>query len=280
MDMGSLQTTISGAPRWPASDAQVRRSVVRQGARGRTELPLKASARSGKAVVSGPTAEEWRLIQRALAGDPDALSPVFTRHSPKLFRAAFSLLRNKEDAEDALQEGLINAYIHLNSFQRRSLFSTWLTRIVINAALMALRRKRARPETSLDECQDGESDDWPAWVVDFRPNPEQACAAMEARQIVESHVQQLSTCLRSAFQLREMEGLSTKEARKVLDLTENVVKSRVFRARGKLTKSLRQSFRIISQDVEDIPSRKTTVSLGEPSVIAADRERNSPSISG
>ena len=267
--MGSLQTTISEAQRWPALGAQVRGSVVRQRARRRTELPPKVSARSGRAIASSPAAEEWRLIQRALAGDPGALSPVFIRHSSKLFRAAFSLLRNKEDAEDALQEGLINAYIHLKSFQRRSLFSTWLTRIVINAALMALRRKRARPETPLDECQDGESDDWPAWVVDFRPNPEQVWAAMEAKQIVESHVEQLSSCLRSAFRLREMEGLSTKEARKVLGLTENVVKSRVFRARGELMKSLRQSFRIISQEVEDISSGKTLVSAGERSVVNA-----------
>jgi RNA polymerase sigma-70 factor (ECF subfamily) len=240
--MGSLQTTISEAQRWPASGAQVRGSVVRQRARGRTDLPPKISARSGKAIDSSPAAEEWRLIQRALAGDPDALSPVFIRHSSKLFRAAFSLLRNKEDAEDAVQDGLVNAYTHLNSFQRRSLFSTWLTRIVINAALMALRRKRARRQTSLDECQDGESDNRLAWSVDRRPNPEQACAAMEAKQIVENHVEQLSSCLRSAFRLREMEGLSTKEARKVLGVTENVIKSRVFRARGELTKSLRTCF--------------------------------------
>ena len=267
--MGLLQTTISEAQRWPASGAQVRGSVVRQRARGRTDLPLKVAARSGKTIDSSPAAEEWRLIQRALAGDPDALSPVFIRHSSKLFRAAFSVLRNKEDAEDAVQDGLVNAYTHLNSFQRRSQFSTWLTRIVINAALMALRRKRAHTETSLDEWQDGESDDWPARVIDFRPNPEQACAAMEAKQIVENHVEQLSSCLRSAFQLREMEGLSTKETRKVLGLTENVVKSRVFRARGELTKSLRQSFRIVSQDVEDISSRKTMVSVGERSVVNA-----------
>ena len=252
--MGLLQTTISEAQQWPASGAQARGSAVRQQARGRSEFSALKSPRSGKEIDSGPAAKEWRLIQQALAGDADALSPIFAHHSSKLFRAAFSLLHNKEDAEDALQEGLINAYIHLNSFQRRSLFSTWLTRIVINAALMALRRKRARPETSLDECQGGESDDWPAWVVDFRANPEQACAAMEAKQIVESHVEQLSSCLRSAFRLREMEGLSTKEARKVLGLTENVVKSRVFRARRGLTKSLRQSFRMTPQDAEDISS--------------------------
>lgn len=266
--MGSLQTTISEAQRWPASGAQVRGRVVRQRARGRTDLPSTVSARSG-AVDSSPAAEEWRLIQRALAGDADALSPIFSRHSSKLFRAAFSLLRNKEDAEDALQDGLMNAYVHLNSYQRRSLFSTWLTRIVINTALMALRRKRARPETSLDECQDDESDAGPAWPVDFRPNPEEACAAMEAKQIVERHVEQLSSCLRLTFQLREIAGLSTKETRKALGLTENVVKSRVFRARKEMRKSLRESLRITSQDVGDVSSRKTMFGIGERSVVNA-----------
>jgi RNA polymerase sigma-70 factor, ECF subfamily len=267
--MGLLQTTLSEAQRWPASGAQMRGSVVRQRARGRTDLPGKKLARFGEAIDSSPAAEEWRLIQRALAGDPDALSPIFVHYSSRLFRIAFSLLRNKEDAEDALQEGLINAYTHLNSFQRRSLFSTWLTRIVVNAALMALRRKRAHPEASLDECQDGGPDDWPAWLVDCRPNPEQACAAMEAKQIVESHVKQLSSGLRSAFRLREMEGLSTKEAREVLGLTENVVKSRLFRARGELTKSLRQSFQMTSQDVEGIPSGNTMVVVGQGSMMNA-----------
>ena len=242
--MGSLQARISEAQLWPASGAQARGSVVRQRARGRTDLSAQKSPRSGKTIDSSPAAKEWRLIQRALAGDADALSPIFVQHSSKLFRAAFRVLRNKEDAEDALQEGLASAYIHLNSFQRRSLFSTWLTRIVVNAALMTLRRKRVRPETSLEECQDGESDNWLAWGVDSRPNPEQACAAMEAKQIVETHIEQLSSVLRTAFRLREMQGLSTKEAREVLGISENVVKSRLFRARGLLTKSLRESFRM------------------------------------
>ena len=239
-----LQTTISEARLRSASGPRARGSVVRQHARGRSEFSTLKSPLSRKEIDSSPAAEEWRLIQQALAGNADALSPIFALHSSKLFRVAFSLLRNKEDAEDALQEGLVNAYIHLNSFQRRSLFSTWLTRIVMNAALMALRRKRARPETSLDECQGGELDDWLAWGIDRHPNPEQACAVMEAKQIVESHIKQLSSGLGSAFRLREMEGLSTKEAQKVLGISESIVKSRLYRARGILTKSLRESFRM------------------------------------
>ena len=267
--MGLLQTMISEAQLWPASGAQARGSAVRQQARGRSEFSALKSPRSGKEIDSSPAAKEWRLIQQALAGDADALSPIFAHHSSKLFRAAFSVLRNKENAEDALQEGLTNAYIHLNSFQRRSLFSTWLTRIVMNTALMALRRKRARPETSLDECKDGELGDWPDWGVDRHPSPEQACAVMEAKQIVESHIKQLSSGLRSAFRLREMEGLSTKEAQEVLGISESVVKSRLYRARGQLTKSLRQSLQITSQDVEDVSSRKTMFRIGERSVVNA-----------
>ena len=263
--MGLLHTTISEELR-PASGAQARGSAARPHTRGRTDLSAQKSLRSGKAMDSSPAAKEWRLIQRARAGDPDALSPIFVHYSSRLFRAAFSLLRNKEDAEDALQEGLVNAYIHLDSFQGRSLLSTWLTRIVVNAALMALRRKRARPETSLEECQDDQLDNWPTSVVDYRPNPEQACATMEAKQIVEKHIEQLSSGLRSAFRLREMEGLSTKEARDVLGTTESVVKSRLFRARGQLTKSLRQSFRVPSRNVEDISSAKTMLAVGEPHV--------------
>ena len=188
--MGLLQITISDAQLRTPSGEQAWGRVVGQHAGG-TDFSAQKSPRSGKTFDSSPAAKEWRLIQRALAGDPDALSPIFVHYRSKLLHAAFSLLRNKEDAEDALLEGLVNAYIHLDSFQGRSLFSTWLTRIVMNAALMALRRKSARPEASLEECQDGELDDWPAWVIDHRPNPEQACAATEAKQVVERHIEQL-----------------------------------------------------------------------------------------
>ncbi|MDQ1410883.1 MAG: hypothetical protein QOJ41_2618, partial [Acidobacteriaceae bacterium] len=89
-----------------------------------------------KAAKSG---EEWGLIQQARAGDTEALSLLFTRNRARLYRTAYSLLRNKEDAEDALQCGLLRAYLHLESFEGRARFSTWLTRIVINSALMDRR---------------------------------------------------------------------------------------------------------------------------------------------
>ena len=94
--------------------------------------------------------EEARLIRRAMRGDSSALDSLFARHNRALYQTALRLLGNAEDAEDALQEGLLAAYRNLPRFEGRSQFSTWLTRIVINAALMRLRSKRARPAISLE----------------------------------------------------------------------------------------------------------------------------------
>jgi hypothetical protein len=93
-----------------------------------------AQARLNDGLGSNPAANERCLIQRALAGDPDAVSPLFARYRRRLFRAAFSLLFNREDAKDALQDGLLRAYVHLHSFQGRSQFCIWLTRIVVSGA--------------------------------------------------------------------------------------------------------------------------------------------------
>jgi RNA polymerase sigma factor (sigma-70 family) len=95
--------------------------------------------------------EEWGVVQQAIAGNVDAQERLFAPHTGRLYRTTFAVLRNEEDAEDALQDGLFKAYTSLRSFQGRSSFSTWLTRIVINSALMTLRRKSGHPEASLDE---------------------------------------------------------------------------------------------------------------------------------
>ena len=94
---------------------------------------------------------EEQLIDRGLKGDARALDALFARNTRALYQTAFRVLGNPEDAEEALQEGLLSAYRNLPRFERRSQFSTWLTRIVINAALMRRRSKRSRPAVSLDD---------------------------------------------------------------------------------------------------------------------------------
>ena len=105
---------------------------------------------------------EWAAVQQAIAGNADAQEGLFAPHTRRLYRTVFALLNNKEDAEDALQEGLCKAFTSLRSFEGRSSFSTWLTRIVINSALMARRRKSAHPEASLDEMLDDHPEQYAA----------------------------------------------------------------------------------------------------------------------
>src|ERR1700692_2660065 len=123
--------------------------------------------------TSGPRSlsEEWALVQRAIAGDTGSQDRLFVSHTARLYRTAFAVLR-KEDAEDAVQDGLFRAYTKLRSFQGRSSFSTWLTRIVINSALMNRRRKGARPEASLDDILENHEGRVLPGIVDLRPDPE------------------------------------------------------------------------------------------------------------
>src|SRR5580698_4674338 len=97
---------------------------------------------------------EAQLIERGLNGDARALDALFARNTRALYQTALRVLGSPEDAEEALQEGLLSAYRNLPRFERRSQFSTWLTRIVINAALMRRRSKRSRPAVSLDESSE------------------------------------------------------------------------------------------------------------------------------
>ena len=167
----------------------------------------------------------------------------------RLFQTALRVLGNAEDAEDALQDGLLSAYRNLKRFEGRSQFSTWLTRIVINAALMRRRSAKARPAVSLDETP--REDELPASerFADDGPNPEQVFASTELREIISENLEELSPLLRTAFVLREVQGYSTGEAAKKLGVTENTLKARLWRARHQLAERLGRRLRRIQDDM-------------------------------
>jgi RNA polymerase sigma-70 factor, ECF subfamily len=192
-------------------------------------------------VVRRDIGKDWAVVQQAIAGDADAQEHLFSHHTGRLYRTALAVLRNKEDAQDALQEGLCKAFTGLRSFQGRSSFSSWLTRIVINAALMARRSKKAHPELSLDEILANQSERFPHGLVDPRPDPEKTYAAIEANALVEQHVRQLPPDLKEAYHLRAINGLSTKDSCRVLGIPVSACKSRIFRARRKIASGLGQS---------------------------------------
>jgi RNA polymerase sigma-70 factor, ECF subfamily len=201
---------------------------------------------SDKASAPRNAGKEWAIVQQAIAGNADAQEHLFARHTGKLYRTAFALLNNKEDAEDALQDGLCKAFTSLPSFQGRSSFSTWLTRIVINSALMTHRKKSLHPEASLDEILESEPAQLPLGVVDPKPDPERIYAEMEINALVEEHVLQLPPALQAAFRLRAIYGFSANEASQALDIPASAVKSQIFRARRRLARGLQPSPEIIA----------------------------------
>lgn len=169
---------------------------------------------------------EWGVIQRALSGDCEGLSRLFARKSSRLYQTAFSILRNKQDPEDALQLGLLSAYLNLGSFEGRSTFSTWLTRVVRNEALMNRRKLRVVPATPLDEIVDGHAYHSIPQLVDPRPSPEQACALSEVSDRVREYLVQLSPLLKLALHLRDLEGFSVQEAAAAAGINTGAMKSR------------------------------------------------------
>jgi RNA polymerase sigma-70 factor, ECF subfamily len=195
-----------------------------------------------QAAVTMQGSEE-NLIRAGQRGDHQAVEALFRRYQRPLFQTALRVLGNTEDAEDALQDGLLSAYRNLKRFEGRSQFSTWLTRIVINAALMRRRSAKARPAVSLDEPP--REDELPATerFADDGLTPEQVFANTEIREMLSENLDQLSPLLRTAFVLREVQGYSTGEAAKKLGVTENTLKARLWRARHQLAERLGRRLR-------------------------------------
>jgi RNA polymerase sigma-70 factor, ECF subfamily len=237
--MGALQSSLSSV-RPPLSSLRLRPSA-RIGESRRIDSCTSKLPNSDATIASRPVSDEWALVQKAIAGDLGSQDKLFATHSARLYRTAFAMLRNKEDAQDAVQDGLGSAYTTLRSFQGRSSFSTWLTRIVINSALMSRRRKSARPEASLDEILDKQAGRLARRTVDRRPGPEEICSVTEIHGLVEEEVRRLPAELQRAFQLREVVGLSIKESIRALGIRESTFKSRIIRARRKVKDALQQS---------------------------------------
>jgi RNA polymerase sigma-70 factor (ECF subfamily) len=236
--MAVLQTSLASfgnavGPRQPRPIAGNRR--LRQGLASAPVPPEAVSAADSSA------SPEWILIQQAVAGKSDSQNALFAAYSSRLYRTAFAVLRNKEYAEDALQDALCNAHIHLRSFQGRSSFVTWLTRIVLNSALMIRRRQNSRAALSLHEVMEDQEGGAGREFADIGPNPEEICRAAELEGFLAAEVERLPSKLQTALQLREVEGLSIEESSRKLGLGKNAFKSRLLRARRRVIDSLNNS---------------------------------------
>jgi RNA polymerase sigma-70 factor (ECF subfamily) len=182
------------------------------------------------------TTEEATLLASARAGDSAAFECLVMPHWDALLRVTQRILRNREDAEDAVQTAFLDAFRNLNGFHGRSRFSSWLTRIAMNAALMRLRVSRRKKETSLDEVTETGEARTRFHLVETRLNPEQEYLSNEGRVLLERGLKKLRPLYVEVLNLRSVQELSAKEAARILELPVGTVKARLHRARIKLAR--------------------------------------------
>jgi RNA polymerase sigma-70 factor, ECF subfamily len=187
-------------------------------------------------VPSFVTSEEATLLASARAGDSAAFECLVVPHWEALLRVTQRILRNREDAEDAVQNAFLDAFRNLNGFQGHSRFSSWLTRIAMNAALMRLRVSRRKRETSLNEVTETGEAQASFHLVETRLNPEQDYLSKEGRVLLEKGLRKLRPLYVEVLHLRDVQELSTKETARILELPVGTVKARLHRARTKLAR--------------------------------------------
>ena len=170
--------------------------------------------------------------------DKQAFALLVDQNSDPIYRLALKMTGNPQDAEDVLQETFIKAYNHIGSFEGRSKISTWLYQIAANEALMLLR-KRKDGLVNIDEGVDTDDGEvMPIQIVDWCCLPEKELLSAESRDHLWEAAMNLSDSTRAAFLLRDVEGLSTKEAAEALDISESALKVRLMRARMELREAL------------------------------------------
>ena len=180
------------------------------------------------------------LVTQAKSGRSSAFGELYDLHRVRIYHTAFRILRNRQDAEDATQRSFQRAFTNLGRFREDSTFSTWVTRIAINEALMILRHRRA------DKAVQGIDDTEGFFVLDLADKaltPEQAFSENELRAAVIHAISNLRENLRTVVLLRELQGLTSAETARRLGLTVSAVKARTFHARRYLRKYLEPQYR-------------------------------------
>ena len=177
---------------------------------------------------------EASLVRPARSRETGALDTLYRAHADKLFCAIRRITRNHEDAEDAVQNAFLSVFLHLKGFDGRSAFSTWLTRIGINSALMILRKKRNSREVSAQNSSESDA----LWEVkDPAPDPEQQYAEQEPWRLVRDAIAGLRPSIRRAMEMHTLQGLSIEEMASEMGVSVCAAKARLFHARAALRKS-------------------------------------------
>jgi len=185
-------------------------------------------------------ASDDQLLVEAQSGDQQAFVELCRRHSPMVKKRIFSIVRNQEDAEDALQDTLLRAYRHMDTFRRNCKFSTWLMSIGTNTALMILRKRKTRKEGNTDVLNDG-SGAWEATeFVDLSLNPERLHSRRQIILVMRQEIEKLRPTLRSMIEQHYGTECSLEESARALDISVGAAKSRLMRGRKTLRSYLKR----------------------------------------
>jgi RNA polymerase sigma-70 factor (ECF subfamily) len=196
-------------------------------------------------MYEGSYSAGWKGRQNtALPADMSAseLNHLFASCMPRLQRAARRLLRNSEDSEDALQEGLLLAYQNLKQFQGRAKFSTWLHSIVTNSARTHVRKMKCRPQCSLDDFLDLGERAIERVTMDSTPGPHERCARLERVRLLLQVMEELPSKHYGIMKLCDIDGMDGKDAAQRLGIPAGTVKATLFRARRFVTRRLRERY--------------------------------------
>ena len=182
------------------------------------------------------------LVAATKCGETHAFEKLVFRYKRRVLAVAQRITNNREDAEDVVQESFHKAFLHLDDFQEKSRFSTWLTRIAMNEAFMLLRRRRGILEVLPESSDDGVKPAWEAFV-DQSPNPEESCWRRERTELLTAAINRLGPKVRSTILLRDIEERSAGETAQILGTSIGAVKARVFQGRRKLRRTVNARLR-------------------------------------
>lgn len=183
------------------------------------------------------------IVGRVLNGDKNAYAIIMRRHNPRLFRIARTFLKDEDEIEDVIQEAYIKAYEQLPRFERRSSFSTWLIRIMINEALARLKHRKRFASATFGGDDHARAPHELSVDVPTKVTPMEKLMNAELKVILESGLDGLPEIYRSVFIMREIEGMSVAETSQSLDISESNVKVRLNRAKGMLRDTISASYR-------------------------------------
>jgi len=201
------------------------------------QQPIRGLENEHGSMAKAATINERLLVREAMSGCSSAFAELYERHRAGIYRRALRILRNQQDAEDAVQRSFQRAFMNLRRFRGDSAFSTWLTRIAINEALMVLRQRR----TNTVPLEGGSDEDYEFSafsLVDKGPTPEEVLAVKELRGSVRKAISHLRKSLQVVVLLRELRGLTSVETAQHLGLSVAAVKARAFHARRHLRQHL------------------------------------------